>query len=213
MQRLKKVIFVLCLLIIAMPGTLWAANYQAGVDYEIIDPPVQTGSDKDYVEVVEAYSYSCPHCFKFQPDIEEWLEDKPENVKFSRLQVMFRPEWKNYAKLYYTAEALGILEQTHQAAFTYIHQRRKALDSESQIQKFFEEQGIDAAKFKKTFHSFGVDSKTKRAIRLVKKLGVKSTPTIVINGKYSVGPGKISSEKVFDVVNYLIAKENKRLQK
>ncbi len=211
MQFLKNRVSILCLLIV-LPSSLWA-SYQAGVDYEIINPPIQITNDKGHIEVIEAYSYSCPHCFKFQPDIEEWLEDKPENVKFSRLQVMFRPEWENYAKLYYTAEALGILEQAHQAAFTYIHQRRKALDNESQIQSFFEEQGIDAAKFKKTFNSFGVASKTKRAIQLVKKLGVKSTPTIVINGKYRVGPGKIGAEKVFEVVDYLIAKENRRLQK
>ncbi len=212
MQFLKKITFILCLSIIAIPTTLWAAQYQAGVDYEIINP-AQPSSNKDQIEVIEIFSYSCPHCFKFQPDVEEWLEDKPENVKFSRLQVMFRPEWKSYAKLYYTAEALGILEEAHQAAFIYVHQRRKALDNESQIQKFFEEQGVDAVKFKKTFNSFGVESKTKRAIRLVKKLGIKSTPTVVVNGKYRVGPGKISAEKVFDVVNYLIAKESKNLKK
>ncbi len=211
MQFLKKTASILCLFI-AIPGTLWA-DYQAGVDYEIINPPVQITSDKSHIEVIEAYSYSCPHCFKFQPDVEEWLEDKPENVNFSRLQVMFRPEWENYTKLYYTAEALGILEKAHQAAFTYIHQRRKTLDNESQIQKFFEEQGVDAEKFKKTFNSFGVSSKTKRAIQLVKKLGVKSTPTIIVNGKYRVGPGKIGSEKVFEVVDYLIAKESKTVQK
>jgi len=62
MQFLKNRVSILCLLLV-LPSTLWA-SYQAGVDYEIINPPIQTTSDKGHIEVIEAYSYSCPHCFK-----------------------------------------------------------------------------------------------------------------------------------------------------
>jgi thiol:disulfide interchange protein DsbA len=43
---------------------------------------------------------------------------------------------------------------------------------------------------------------------LTKKYGVDGTPEFIVNGKYRVGPRSAGGyDKIFDVVDFLIAKE------
>ena len=65
-----------------------------------------------------------------------------------------------------------------------------------------EQQFLDATK------SFGVEMKINRTKQMVPRYGVDGTPTVVVAGKYRVTVGSAGSpEKVFDVVNFLVAKE------
>ena len=43
-----------------------ARQWVSGTDYTVIDPPVPT-STGDKVEVVEVFSYACPHCAHLGP--------------------------------------------------------------------------------------------------------------------------------------------------
>ena len=36
--------------------------------------PVETGKK---IEVIEFFSYSCPHCGEFEPSLQDWLKTLP----------------------------------------------------------------------------------------------------------------------------------------
>ena len=60
-----------------------------------------------------------------------------------------------------------------------------------------------------TTSSFAVETKISRSKTLVPKYNVDGTPTVVVNGKYRVtGASAGGYEKLFDVVNFLVAKES-----
>jgi thiol:disulfide interchange protein DsbA len=194
--------YIYCLLILAwLP--LAAVNaqelYKEGVDYERLPEAVATGT-KDKIEVVEVFWYGCPHCFNLEPAVQSWLQNKPDNVEFLRVPAALGRNWELGARAYYTAEELGVLDKTHQALFDAIHVHNRPMNTEADLAGFFAERGVSQADFEKAFNSFNVKTKFSRAQELIRRYGIRGVPALIVNGKYKTNN--------FDVVNYLVDKEN-----
>jgi len=96
------------------------AKWEEGKNYFVIDPPQPTASG-DKVEVLEVFSYACPHCAHFQPYADQLKQSLPAGAAFGYMPAIFNPSWEPYARAYYTAESLGVVDQTHQALFDALH--------------------------------------------------------------------------------------------
>lgn len=180
-----------------------------GIEYHKIDPPQPTVT-QDKIEVVELFWYGCPHCYHFEPMLQKWLKNKPDNVVFVRIPAIFNPGWALHAKAYYTAEALGVLDKLHEPLFDAIHKHHKRLGSEEELQKFFAEYGVSAEDFSNTFHSFVIDAKVRRAADLSKRYHIDGVPSMIVNGKYRTdGTLAHGQPEILKVVDYLINKELK----
>ena len=59
-----------------------AAAHEAGKNYFVIDPPQSTATG-DKVEVLEVFSYACPHCAHFQPYAEQIKKSLPAGAVFN----------------------------------------------------------------------------------------------------------------------------------
>jgi protein dithiol oxidoreductase (disulfide-forming) len=202
---------LLCLLLfplLACGAPEMPEKYKAGAgkDYEVLATPVRT-ANPDKIEVAEAFSYGCPHCFHFEPAVSAWLVTLPKDVYFVRVPVVWNNEIRAlHAKMYFTAQQLNKLDTLHSAIFTAIHVDKKSLDDEGAIAKFFNDNGVDAKTFAKTFNSFSVDSLVKQSEAKIRGFNVEGTPTVIVNGKYKVMG---TPEKILDVTNFLIEKERK----
>lgn len=214
---MKKFCAMAFMFVAFIPGMLSAApeeGYVEGFEYKLVTPPQPTSS-KDMVEVVEMFWYGCPHCFKFEPELHKWLKTKPKNVKFVRVPAIFRPQWELHAQLFYTAEALGISDKLHPLVFDAMHKRNIKLPDEKAIRNFFIENGVKGADFDKTFRSFSVLAKVRRARMLSRRYGITGVPSMIVNGKYmtdakiaSLGDTNITHQNMLKVVNFLIARES-----
>jgi thiol:disulfide interchange protein DsbA len=201
-------------------STAWAtADFVEGVQYKRLASPQPT-SAPGKIEVVEVFSYACPHCFHMEPEIEEWLKAKPDDVVFVRLPAVFRPEWEPLAKAYFTAEILGVLDKTHEALFEAIHEKNQRFGDEAAIQAFFVSQGVSAEDFKKTFDSFAVAVKVNNAKLMTRRYAIEGVPTLIVNGKFSTSGTlaganekdhsvKEVNERTLKVVDYLVEQERK----
>lgn len=188
-------------------GPAVAVEYEEGAAYQRIIPPQPTADD-DVVEVVEVFWYGCPHCHRFQPHVERWLEDRPEGVRFIRLPAILNESWAIHARAYYTAEALGVTDRIHADLFDAIHNKKRRIDTEDALTEFFVAHGVDAEEFRKTFNSFAVDSKVRRARLLTRRYGIRGTPAVVVNGKYRTGPGMAGSfDTLVSIMDHLVMKE------
>lgn len=195
------------LLIPLLSSAAGPVKYQEDVAYQKI-VPAQPTADPGKVEVVEVFWYGCPHCHRFQPYVESWLLSGPENVNFVRLPAILSERWAIHSRAYYTAEALGVLEQIHPALFDAIHNKKERLDTEAALADFFVAHGVDRERFHSTFNSFAVNSKVSRARELTRRYGIDGTPTVVVNGKYRTGPAMTGTfEALIDVVEYLVDRE------
>jgi thiol:disulfide interchange protein DsbA len=205
--------FVLLLAIATFAQAATPLRFQEGVDYELITP-AQPTADPAKVEVLEAFWYGCPHCYRFQPFIERWLQTKPENVNYVRLPAVLNESWVLHTRAYYTEEALGITDKIHTDLFHAIHRDKRRIDTEQSLMEFFTARGVSEDQFRSTFHSFAVESKVQRARQMTQRYGIDGTPSVVINGKYRTGPGMTRSyDRLIDVMNYLVAQESRTLAK
>lgn len=182
----------------------------AAEGYHVISPPQPrvTAVGEEVVEVVELFSYACPHCHQFEPYIETWLKTKPANVSFVRVPVIFRPEWEIFAKAFYTAEALGLLDKIHGQIFTAVHNNKRPLNTESAMAAFFGEFGVSKEEFERTFNSFTVLAKVKRAKEITQNYRINETPAMVVNGAY-----RIDSTVARGNFNFLLSKVTELTQR
>lgn len=192
--------------------TATAQDFQQGVHYQLIQPPQPT-NDASKVEVVEVFGYTCPHCANFQPFIEPWTESAGDQVDFRRMPVIFQRGWEPFARAYYTAEALGILEESHVALFNAIHKDRKRLRTDEELAEFFTQFDVSAEDYLKTARSFAVETKLRRAVTLTQRYGVTGTPSIVINGKYlAMARMAGGNNELIQLIEYLVEKESAQLE-
>lgn len=208
MHMTRSLIWVLMVFVFGAAPSM-AEEYTENMHYELVTPPQPT-SVADKVEVVELFWYGCPHCYQFEPTLQKWIKAKPANVAFVRVPGIFRPEWSVLARAYYTAEALGVLDKVHDPIFGAVHELKRPLQSEDQIAAFFAEQGVKEEDFRKTFRSFAIETKVRRAQELSQRYGAKGVPTMIVNGKYRVSaglPGVQTHANTVKIVDALIQRE------
>jgi thiol:disulfide interchange protein DsbA len=193
----------------AQPTTPATPPFEAGKHYTVLSPAQPTSTDAGKVEVAEIFMFSCPGCFGFEPHIQRWLGAKADYVNFVRIPAPWNPAAALHARAYYAAEALGKSEEIDGDFFSEIHTQRNFLDSEAKLADLFEKHGVDEATFKSTFNSFAVNAKVKRAEELIKRYRVQSTPTVIVNGKYSTtGTMAGSYDTWFAIIDDLAAREH-----
>ena len=182
-------------------------SYTAGTDYVELGTPQTFGSGPG-IEVVEVFGYSCIHCANLQPVINTWKAGLPQDVDFLYVPAVFGGPWEAWARAYYTAETMGVLERSHEEVFNAIHVQRRQFRSLEDIAALYADFGVDQAQFLATMDSFAVDAKIARAAQQVPRWGVDATPTMIVAGKYRVmTPREGGFERMLDVVDFLVAKE------
>jgi thiol:disulfide interchange protein DsbA len=214
MKLFISAILLLCSFsLLAQTGAPSASSaYQSGLHYTEITPAFAT-DNKEQVVVYEFFGYMCPHCANFQPYMDSWNDKKPDNVTLVRVPVVFNPGWDVYAKAFYTAEAMGILEQSHQAMFDALHKQRKRMNSLEEVAAWYaDELGVDKDEFLSTAKSFMIDSKMRQSNNMMRKMDIRSTPTLVVNGKYKLnGKAVGGASGLVDLASYLSSVEVKEL--
>lgn len=188
------------------------AAWEAGKHYELIEPP-QATTTGDKIEVVEAFSYACPHCNQVAPLVESIKKALPAKAAFVYLPVQFTSDaWKTYARAFYTAQALGIAEKAHADVFRAIYVDKKLsgnAPSMESLAEFYSKYGVSAADFLATSKSFAIETRLKRNEALVKAYGVDGTPSFIVNGKYRLsGQSAGGFDKVEALIQFLVAKES-----
>jgi thiol:disulfide interchange protein DsbA len=176
------------------------ARAQRGGPFVELNPP-QPVESVNKIEVLEFFWYGCIHCYNLEPKIDDWLKTLPKDVEFRRVPAVFNERWALDAAIFYTFEAMGLLDKLHRPFFDAIHRDRLRTDNPQALNAWLEKQGVDPKKFEATVRSFGVQSKTKRAIRMTSGYQIDGTPAMAVHGRYTVG----SSEGMLEIVNNLVA--------
>ena len=197
----------------AAAGNFDANRFQAGKHYTILTPAQPTSVGPDEVEVVEVFWYGCPHCYTLEPFAERWSKSaKPDGTEFVKMPAALNPNWQVHARLFYTAEALGVLDEVHGDIFREIHVNRNPLNTEDRMVAFFDQHGVSKDAFLEAWNSPSVELNLNRADKTVRRYRLTGVPAVVVNGKYVTGADKAGgNEAVFEVVNFLVEKEKRRL--
>ena len=193
------------------------SGWQEGVNYTRIVPAQPTAVPPGQIEILEFFWYACPHCNAIDSMVESWKRTKPPYISFSRVHVMWNDAHRAHARLYYTLESLGKLDQLHTEVFKEIHLNGDPLvaadpaETERMQVAFVKKFGISEAAFRDKYHSFDVDNAMRKADELVQRYRVDGVPRFIVNGKYVVDVASAGSpERLISLIGDLAAQEHKR---
>ena len=182
-----------------------SAELVEGKNYERIRNPQPTESGNK-IEVIEFFSFGCPHCAHLEPILQGWLKNLPPDVQFRRVPVLFQPAWVSLAKVYYTLDALDANKLAPEV-FAAIHEQNKNLANEKTFFDWAATKGLDRKKVEDMYNSFGINGKVNRAKSLGGTYHIESVPTVIVDGKFMTASDKVGSHAQLPAaIDALIAK-------
>ena len=180
-----------------------------GAQFTRVEPPVAP-IVPGKIEVLEFFSYACPHCNAFEPSIEAWAKKLPADVAFHRVPVAFMVNFENFMRTYYALETMGQVDAMQRKVFAAFHVEKQHLDKPADIAALMTKNGIDGTKFIDVFNSFSVASSVTRAKKLMAAYKLDGVPTVTVQGRYATSPGLAGGhEQALAVVDYLIQRARK----
>ncbi len=194
-------------------GALWstsaladAAKPEAGTDYVVLDPHAPVEAPAGKIEVVEFFWYNCPHCNAFEPQLAAWIKTLPKDIAFRRVPIAFREDFMPQQRLYFSLEAMGLVEKLHAKVFAAIHVEKLDLSKVVAITDWVVKQGVDKAKFNEQYNSFSVATKATKATQLQNAYKVEGVPALGVAGRfYTDGSLAKGMDKALKVVESLAA--------
>lgn len=189
-----------------------AADPVEGRNFHRLQMPQPT-EDAGKVEVIEFFWYGCPHCGKLEPLLKNWVKQLPADVSFRKVPAILGDSWAPGARLYYTLEAMNLLDRLNDEVFDAMINQRLNLGNENILFDWIASRGVDKKAFADTYKSFSVDAKVKRSAEMTQEYGFSGVPALVIGGKYSPGPELQSYGHMLQVADFLIAKNRAEIKK
>lgn len=178
-------VFALCLAVAAPGARAAAGDAREGIDYVQIKPPQpQSGTG---IEVVEFFSYGCPHCNDFEPFVSKWRAALPKDVNFRRVPISFgRPQWAALSRLYLAIAATGDLAKLDRQIFEAIHTQKLPLANDQAILAWASGKVADTKKFTDMYRSFGIQASVAQADQAGSAYGISGVPSLAVGGRYLV---------------------------
>ncbi|MGH8766437.1 MAG: thiol:disulfide interchange protein DsbA/DsbL [Burkholderiales bacterium] len=170
---------------VALVPPVRAQQAGAKAEYSTLKDPFPTESPGK-IEVAEFFWYGCIHCYNLEPALESWVAKLPPDVRFRRIPAVFNPRWGQDAAIFYSFEALGVVEKMHRPFFDAIHKDRLRTDNPAALDEWLANHGLDPKKFDAAIKSFGVQSKVKRAAQLTGASQIDGTPALAVQGRFTI---------------------------
>lgn len=176
-----------------------------GRDYTPLNPAQPKITDTP-IEVLEFFAYGCIHCFHLEPRLEKWKATLAKDTKLTRVPTPFAIRGLDSVPLYYTLEAMGMLDKLHYKIFEALHNDNVILGNPAVRDQWLARNAVDPKKYQEVEQSFSVQNKIRAAGEYARKYRIENTPTLVINGKYGVANQR-DMDMTFRIVDSLIATE------
>jgi len=223
---MKRIAATLVVLLTFPPTDGYAQTWLAGKHYTVLSATQHTTVPAGKVEVMEVFSYACPACNSFEPTMNKLRQALPSNAQLALLPASFnaREDWPMFQRAYFAAQALGIVERTHQAIFDAVwktgelgivdpgtRRLKRTLPSLQDAAGYYARiAGVKPEAFVAAANSFSVEVKMKAADAQIVAMQVPGTPCIVVNGKYRVEMDSLRTpDELIELVRFLVARESK----
>ena len=176
-----------------------------GEDYTLLDTPL-TNQQRDSIEVIEYFSYRCIHCKNFEPFLEDWLVEIPENVNFARQHVVFSTSDELFARTHLALQQSPNYSSLHNRLFSAVHDRQKQFTDIEDITSYLEDYDLDPNEFNRSFTSTRTDRRLTNNRSRQARSQLTATPSLLISGKYLISMNN-GQPRALEVASELIERE------
>lgn len=187
-----------------------AAGALPAGSFNRVSPPAPTASPGK-IEVVEFFSYACPHCHEFEPVLDAWAAKLPADVTLRRVPIAFRSNWAPLQRLYFALEGMNAVTPALQLKiFDALHNARARLEDPAVAADFVARNGVDRAKFTALYNGFAMQGKLAAANRLGQAYNIDGVPALGVGGRFLTAPSMVgNNQKALAVVDALVAQLRK----
>lgn len=183
------------------PAADTAAPYREGQHYHRLGQPLSEPA----ADVVEVFSYACPACAQFQPQVDAWKRARGDAASLRYVPAEFFPHWVPWARAFHATQAMGVFGRTHRGVFDAIYRQGRQATTIEQIADVLAGLGIDRARFLEIAYSPDVEAALQASRDYVRAAGVSSTPSLIVAGRYRVEPKQPGGGSTLDVADWLLA--------
>lgn len=184
-----------------------AQNLVEGQNYLRLGNPQPVDSGKK-ITVLYFFSFACPHCRDFDPELQRWKRTLDGDVDFKRVPVDFgREQWANLGKMWFTLYSIGADDKLTSELFAALHDKKAPLHREKVFVDWAASNGLDRKNVEDTYNSFGVNAQMNRARQLTRDYGVRSVPVIYVDGKFQLAADMVGGHAAMPAaIDQLISK-------
>lgn len=208
---MKKIIFALLGILLSFSAL--ADKFTDGKQYVTLDKQISGAP-----EVMEFFSFFCPHCYQFAEKLhinDEVKKVLPEGTKIHKYHVDFMGGELGPAATHAwsVAIALGVEDKVLSPIFEGIQKDRTITNQQSLKETFIKAAGISAEDYDAAWNSFAVKALVAQQQKLAVSVNLRGVPALYIKGKYLLNLEGIdsSTESTFvqqyaQVTKYLLEK-------
>ncbi len=205
---LKYTLSILLIFVSVAHGT---NNFVAGKDYVIIDNNA-TESSNTATNMTEFFSYGCPWCYRVEPALNTWVNQKGADLSYKKIPIVFNKNWEYYARAYYTVNTLGLDSTLNPLLFKTIIKDKHPLNSAESMVDFFTKHGVDEKTAQSAFdHSPSIDLAISTGQALMVHYQINAVPAFVINNRYKTDLQMAQTEeRLFAILDFLLTQEKSK---
>ncbi|MCH8887085.1 MAG: DsbA family protein [SAR324 cluster bacterium] len=180
--NLKIIGITIAILLFLVPA---AFGQIKGIFDEIGDIPEK--HTLDVVILEEFLNFTCPHCNNFRKFSKPLFKKYGARLKKINIPITFRGQSDQVLRLYFIAEKAGVGDAVKEAIFDATFSSGYNVNDPRVIGFLARSAGI-WDQFKRDANSDWVNVKILRATQRADSVGVRGTPTIVLNGALRMAP-------------------------
>src|SRR3954470_1382237 len=140
-----KRLFAILAAVLLVPGVALAQQGKFAYTELKQQQPAETNTGK--TEVIEFFWYGCPHCYSLEPTLDTWLKKLALDTQFVRVPTIFNERWQLDATIYYTLDAMNLVQKLHRPLFDAIHRDGLRTDNQQALAEWLKKQGVDEKRF------------------------------------------------------------------
>lgn len=174
------------------------------LNQDYIELPKDAQSPTKTITIIEFFNFGCPACAHLETPLEGWLKQHPQ-VHFSRIPVVFHPEWVAYAKAFYVAKTLMLLPNATPAIFEAIQSAANPLKTEPAIEQWFIDHfKLDPLVVHSAFANPNILKNVESGMQLASQWQIFAIPAFVVNGTYETDLSRAKTpEHLLAILNAL----------
>jgi cyclophilin family peptidyl-prolyl cis-trans isomerase/protein-disulfide isomerase/predicted small secreted protein len=150
----------------------------------------QMGAEKPVLTILEYSDFQCPACGKFYTELEKLMQQRPDDVRLVFRNFPLVSLHPNATSAAQAAESAGLQSKEQYWAMynlLFSKQQEWSQKSSEDFSAYLKEQAsnlkLDVDKFMKDLTSDEMVKKLKDQTEFAQKIGLNSTPTIILNGR------------------------------
>lgn len=209
MKRLSGFVVIVCVFLSTFAVADVFYSFKEGLEYERIDISLAK-KRTNRMTVMEMFRYDCPACYKLEiASVAGWLKSRPKDVDYERMPFTGTDAGSLYALVFYTIEALDLLDSLHLEFFMASMDKTKNVRTEEGVVKFFVDNGVTREAFYKAFNSPEVRKKYQKADELSQLFISGTLPAFLVNNKFLIQDNRLftTNDVYLVVVDQLLARE------